>query len=174
MQPTMKVKKTILITACIILSSISSYAVTSPLLKKEIEVAKISDTLTNSKTETYTYSYPMINENGFLGTYVEKYVYDSEGRITSKTQTKLNVPYVGCEAVHLIKIKKTRFNENGDITSVRKIHKLSKGVYIKKDIKISYSASGKKQKCDYLKVSHPQHSYKEPNKVQLFIHALQH
>ena len=154
--------------------SLNGFSVSFPTIKKEIDVEHSNDTINKVTTETHIYSFPTINRNGLLGTYVEEFVYNTQGNVLSRTQTKHDVPFLGCEKVHLITSKKTLFNLRGDITKIYITKKLSEGMFVKKDLKILFTESGEKVKQNNLKEKHVLHGYKKPSKAQLYFHKFKH
>lgn len=165
---TQSISKTLLI--ALTFYSLTSYSMIFPTIKREIEKESIVDTVNNITTEKRVYSYPTISANGFLGTYVEALVYNKNGKILSKTQTKLDIPYLGCNVIHVISTKRTLFNLRGEITKIYISKKLSEGMYLMKDKKITYTDSGEKIRQNNLKMKHSVQGYKSPSKLKVYFY----
>lgn len=164
-------KTKIILSIGLILGSLTSNASVFPVIKKQVDIDVALDTASHTSSETRVFSFIMIN-NGTLGTYVEEKTFNDYGNIVSKTQTKRNIPFLGCKDLHTVVSQRTDYNNDGKVSRIHKSRRLSNGVVVMKDISITYSDSGKKVRQNNLKGHRSIEGYKRPSYFQVRAHRL--
>ena len=154
------------------LSTFLAHSFVTPILKRQIDIKIKTDTANHTSSEMRVYSYTMIDKNGSLGTYTEKKTFNKKGNVISRTQTKRNIPFLGCKEVHTIISQKTDYNSEGKVSKIHKSKRMSNGLVVMKDVSITYSDSGKKVKQNNLKSRQSIEGYQRPNYFQVRAHRL--